>query len=67
MFNKFKTDKTNHCYYCDLCPGSKKLRDIEDEMRTHLVDEHKHVIEALNPDVFDNELHQDFLEIFIDE
>ena len=44
LFKMFKEEKTIKCFYCDFCPRSKKLRDLEDEMRTHIEDKHKDVI-----------------------
>ena len=67
VFNKFKTEKTIKCYYCDFLPRSKKLRDLEDEMITHVVDTHKVAIEDLENENFDDEYHQDFLGVFTDE
>ena len=57
VFNKFKTEKTIKCYYCDFLPKSIKLRDLEDEMITHVADNHKDVIEKLDEDIYDDEYH----------
>ena len=46
---------------------SKRLQDREDEMRTHIEENHKQVIEGLDPEIFDDEFNQDFIEFFIDE
>ena len=62
-----KKRKTIKCYYCDFCPRSTKLRNLEDEMRTHIEENHKQVIEGLDPEIFDDEFHQEFIEFFIDE
>ena len=67
LFRKFKTDKTIKCYYCDFLPRSKRLKDLEDEMRTYIIENHNHVIEGLDPEIFDDEFHQEFIELFIDE
>ena len=67
VFTKFTTEKSIKCYYCDFLPRSKKLRDIEDEMMTHVEDTHKVAREDLDAEKFDDEYHQDFLGLFTDE
>ena len=67
VFKKFKTENAIKCYYCYFLPKSKKLRDLEDEMITHVVDTHKVAIEDLENENFDDEYHQDFLGVFTDE
>ena len=67
VFNKFTTDKSIQCYYCDFLPRSKTLRDLEEEMITHVEDKHKVAKEALDRDNFDDEYDQDFLGLFTDK
>ena len=69
VYKKFKEENTIECYYCDFLPRSKKLRDLEDEMRIHLLDNHKDVTEDIDfeKDTFDDEYHQDFLGLFTDD
>jgi hypothetical protein len=64
---KITTEQRIKCYYCDFLPKSKKLRDIEDEMMTHVEDTHKVAREDLDTENFDDEYHQDFLGLFTDE
>ena len=67
VFDKFKIEKTIKCYYCDFYPKSRKLRDLEDEMITHVSDTHKEAKEVLEKEIFDDEYHEDFLGLFTDE
>ena len=64
IFKKFKTENTIKCYYCNFVPRSRKLRDLENEMMTHIEDTHKDVIDRLEKDTFDDEYHEDFLGMF---
>ena len=66
VFNKFTTEKSIKCYYCDFLPRSKKLRDLEDEMVKHIADTHKVAKEELDADNFDDEYHQDFVGLLLD-
>ena len=67
VFKKFKAEKTVKCYYCNFLPKSRKLRDLEDEMVTHIKNTHKDAKEVLDAEIFDDEYHEDFLGLFIDE
>ena len=67
MFKKFKAEKTIKCYYCNFTPKSRKLRDLEDEMVSHIKDTHKDAKEVLDSEIFDDEYHEDFLGLFIDD
>ena len=67
VFKKFTTEKSIQCYYCDFLPRSKKLRDIEDEMMTHVEDTHKVAREDLDTENVDDEYNKDFLGLFTDE
>ena len=67
VYKKFQEEKTIKCYYCDFLPKSIKLRDLEDEMITHVADNHKDVIEKLDEDIYDDEYHQDFIGLFSEE
>ena len=67
LFKKFKAEKTIKCYYCNFPFRSRKLRDLEYEMVSHIKDTHKDVIEVMDTEIFDDEFHQDFLGLFIDE
>ena len=67
VFKKFKAEKTIKCYYCNFTPKSRKLRDLEDEMVSHIKDTHKDAKEVLDSEIFDDEYHEDFLGLFIDD
>ena len=67
MYKKFQGKKTIKCYHCDFLPKSIKLRALEDEMITHVADNHKDVIEKLDEDIYDDEYHQDFIGLFSEE
>ena len=67
ILRKFNIEKTIKCYYCEFLPMIKRLKDLEDEMRTHIEENHIHIIEGLDPEIFDDEFHRDFIEFFIEE
>ena len=43
------------------------MRDLEDEMISHLIDNQKDVIERADTDNFDDEYHEDFVGLFTDD
>ena len=36
-------------------------------MKTHIIENHNQVNEELDPEIFDNDFHEDFIWFFIDE
>ena len=45
----------------------KRLKYLENVMRTHNIENHYNGINGLDPDMFDEEFHEDFLGFLIDE
>ena len=55
ILRKFKPDKTIKCYHFDFLIRSKRLKDLEDEMRTHIIENHNQVIEEFDSEIFNDE------------
>ena len=46
LLRKLKIAKTIKCYYSEYLPRSKRLKDLEDEMRYHVEENHKKFIKG---------------------
>ena len=57
------------CYFCDYCTKSQNLKEIEDELTTHLEKKHQDILTTFDPvnSGYEDWIHEEFLQFFCPE
>ena len=68
VYDSYLTNQNHiHCYFCDYVSKSQALKNIKNEITTHMETKHADVIEVFKEDntEVENVFHIEFLEFFV--